>query len=270
MKAKKKRMSLFCLASFFIFIMLSGIGNAQTKTTVRNGRLCNQIFRNLCVSFIAQKHNLSVDYSNFNTIQSLGIDLFVGTLTHPYTIKLDDDNFFAVLNSDHLTFELYANDNYFQTKEISNYIFEYLHQENIKQHIVDVNTFKERYNRNNDCFIHVRLTDTERYNPGTQYYLKALSLISYDNLYISSDDFTNDIIKGIIDEHKNAVLLFNCDEVKTIQFASTCKNIILSHGSFSAIIGYLSFFSDIYYKKYEQDKIWYGDMFSIPKWNMIE
>jgi hypothetical protein len=56
------------------------------------------------------------------------------------------------------------------------------------------------------------------------------------------------------------------DEISTFQFASTCKHIILSHGSFSAMIGYLSFFSTVHYPKYEADKIWYGDMFSIEGW----
>ena len=62
------------------------------------------------------------------------------------------------------------------------------------------------------------------------------------------------------------IKLIQCDELKTIQFASTCKNIILSHGSFSAVIGYLSFFSTVYYPEYELNKIWYGDMFSIKNW----
>ena len=63
------------------------------------------------------------------------------------------------------------------------------------------------------------------------------------------------------------------DEVITIHFASTCKHILLSHGSFSAIIGYLSFFSTVYYPTYKHNgvidkpnKIWYGDVFSIKNW----
>jgi len=36
------------------------------------------------------------------------------------------------------------------------------------------------------------------------------------------------------------------------------------------VIGYLSFFSNIYYPPYEKGKIWYGDMFSIPGWKEIK
>lgn len=252
-----------------ILLIFTGLCLAQTRTVETAGRLCNQIFRNLCVSFIAQKHNLLVEYSSFNTIKTLGIDLFVGTNNYPNTISLNDDNFFDILNSDHLSSNLDPNQSFFQTKEISNFLIKYLHQEHIRQRIMDVNPFNNRYNNNNDCFIHVRLTDTEKWNPGLQYYLKALSLFSHDNLYISSDDLNHKIIQGILQKYPHATLLYY-DEVDTIKFGSTCKNIILSHGSFSSIIGYLSFFSDVYYKKYEEGKIWYGDTFSIPNWKMIE
>jgi len=60
--------------------------------------------------------------------------------------------------------------------------------------------------------------------------------------------------------------ILDVDEITTFQFASTCKHIILSHGSFSAVIGYLSFFSNIYYPEFESNKIWHGDMFSIKNW----
>ena len=47
--------------------------------------------------------------------------------------------------------------------------------------------------------------------------------------------------------------LLHYNEIDTIQFGSTCKNIILSHGSFSAMIGNLSFYSNIYYPKIDKN-----------------
>jgi hypothetical protein len=70
------------------------------------------------------------------------------------------------------------------------------------------------------------------------------------------------MVKELLSLYPSAKLI-NFDEINTFQFASTCKNIILSHGSFSAVIGYLSFCSNVYYPEYELNKIWYGDMFSI-------
>ena len=81
-------------------------------------------------------------------------------------------------------------------------------------------------------------------------------------MYISTDDKNHSIIIDLLQLYPSSQLI-NYDEITTFQFASTCKHIILSHGSFSAVIGYLSFFSNIYYPEYTLNKIWYGDMFSI-------
>jgi hypothetical protein len=135
------------------------------------------------------------------------------------------------------------------------------HQNNI----IFNNPYKARYNNNNDVFIHVRLTDVEQYNPGIEYYLKVLKSITYDNIYIASDDFNHTIIEDILNAYPSASKI-EYDEVKTIQFASTCKTIILSHGSFSAVIGYLSFDSNVHYSEYDETKLWYGDIFSIDGW----
>jgi hypothetical protein len=160
------------------------------------------------------------------------------------------------------------NGNFFQTKNITNFLYNYLHSDKIKSNIIDKNPYKNRYQMNNDLYIHIRLTDAVQYNPGIKYYLNAIKNINFDNLYISTDDKNHNIIKEIITVYSNTknVNIIDYDEVGTIQFASTCKNIILSHGSFSAVIGYLSFFSNIYYPEYHLNKMWHGDMFSINNW----
>jgi hypothetical protein len=248
----------------------------MSKTTNNNGRLGNQIIRNLCVSLIAEKNNLYVDYSNYELITELGINLFIGKNKFKKTIKVNDNNFFEILNSSEDNLEhnsqlqtnIDANCNYFQTKEITNFLYSYLHLEKNKQNIIDVNPFKDEYKNNNDCFIHIRLGDVADKNPGLTYYLEALSKIEFDNLFISSDDKNHSIIKDICNKYPLTKVI-NFDEKKTIQFGSTKKYIILSHGSFSAIIGYLGFYSMIMYPKYDQMKIWYGDMFSISGWICI-
>jgi hypothetical protein len=237
----------------------------MTSTTGYNGRLGNQIIRNLAVSLLAKKHNLKVDYYNKDLNNKLGIELFSGSNSYKGIQYLTDDNYFTIYNIDELNYNLNPNNNYFQTKEITNFLYDYLHKDEIKSNIINNNQFKDRYTKNNDLFIHVRLTDAERFNPGIKYYINAIKNITFDNLYISTDDNNNNIIKEILKLYPSSQLI-NFDEITTFQFASTCKHIILSHGSFSAVIGYLSFFSDIYYPEYELNKIWYGDMFSIDKW----
>lgn len=241
----------------------------MTTTTIHNGRLCNILIRNLCTSFIAEKHNLKVTYAEHETIKKLGIDLFSGDNIYPITEKLTDDNFFKLLESDPIKSNLDPNENYFQTIEISKFLLDFLHKEHVKNKIIDLNPFKFRYNNNNDCFIHIRLGDMTRYNPGSEYYIKTLQNMKFNSIYIGTDTIDHQIIKNILKEYPNETTVLNYNETDTIQFGSTCKNIILSHGSFSAVIGYLSFFSYIYYPEYKF-RMWFGDMFSMPNWNMIK
>jgi hypothetical protein len=236
--------------------------------TVPNGRLGNQIIRNLAVSLIAKKHNLFIEYCNYELIANLGIELFIGTNKYDSTILLTDDNYFSILNNEVLCKNLWPNNNYFQTRDIINFLSNYINSEKIKENIIHKNQYSYRYNKNNDLFIHIRLTDVENFNPGIEYYLKAIKNINFDNIFISTDDREHSIIKKIVNLYPDTKLI-NHDEIKTIQFGSTCKYIVLSHGSFSAVIGYLSFYSTIYYPEYEENKIWYGDMFSIDGWNKI-
>ena len=237
----------------------------MTSRTGNIGRLGNQIIRNLAVSLLAKKHNLKVEYYNKDLIKKLGIELFSGSNSYENINYLTDNNYFTIYNADKLNYNLNPNKNFFQTKEITNFLYNYLHKEEIKSNIINNNPFKERYTKNNDLFIHIRLTDVAHFNPGIKYYLKAIKNINFDNLYISTDDKNNNIIKEILKVYPSLQLIIY-DEITTFQFASTCKHIILSHGSFSAVIGYLSFFSNIYYPEYELNKMWYGDMFSINKW----
>jgi hypothetical protein len=233
-------------------------------TTTERGRLGNQIIRNLAVSLIAEKNNLHVNYSNFDLIKKLGIDLFVGENNYNNTIMLNDDNYFSIYEKQCLN-NLCTYD-FFQTKEITNFLYNYLHTDKIKSNIINKNPFNSRYNTNNDLYIHFRLNDVAIWNPGFNYYNNAISMINFDNLYISSDEINHSIIQEILKKYPSCQII-DYDEINTIQFASTCKNIILSHGSFSAIIGYLSFFSNVNYPEFEKNKIWHGDMFSINGWN---
>jgi len=241
----------------------------MTTTTGNNGRLGNQIIRNLAVSLIAEKHDINVQYYNKDLISRLGISLFSGSKIFDNFQCLNDENYFAIYNCDNLNHNLDPNKNFFQTKEISNFIYDYLHMDSIKTNIIEKNPYKIRYKTNDDLFIHIRLTDASRFNPGINYYLNAIKNIKFDNLYISTDDIHHNIIKNITTLYPNTKVIM-CDEITTFQFASTCKHIILSHGSFSAIIGYLAFFSTIYYPEYELNKIWYGDMFSIKGWKKMK
>ena len=234
-----------------------------------SGRLGNQIFRNIATSIIAEKNDLNVFYGSYDEIKSLGIQLFSGTKVNEQTILLTDDNYFEILQQTNLQCNLWPNENYFQTNAISCLIYRYIQQNHIRQNIMDINPFKERYNNNNDCYLHIRLGDQKFAIPNIAFYLRTLSLMQFNKLYISSDDLDDEYILELIKAYPN-IEIIKYDQIKTIQFASTCRYIILSTGSFSAIIGYLSFFSKVYYPKYNEKLCTWGDMLTIPGWNQID
>lgn len=243
-----------------------------TTTVGTGGRFCNHVIRNLCVHFIAMKNDLYVDYSFFTEIKKLGIDLYVGTKKYNINTLLNDYNFFQVLNHPVHANLVFDQNCYFQQEEIIEYLYNYLHSDITKNNIINVNPYKERYNNNNDCFVHIRLGDvawvTER-EPGYHYYESVISGLEYERLYIASDSFEHDICQRLLKRFPNSMFLY-ANEVVTIQFGSTCKNVVLSHGSFSSVIGFLSYFSQVFCPKYDKEVLWSGNMFSIPGWNKIE
>ena len=232
-----------------------------TKITEKNGRLCNQIFRNIAVSMIAEKNNLYVTYASPHKMKHLGIPLHVGKFKYKDTVDLTDDNYDTLFDQP-LHVNLNANNHFFQIHEIATKIKEYLNTN--KESIIRANPFN-RYHTNNDIFIHIRLTDVQEYNPGIDYYKKAIEQCDYTHIYIGTDDPSHKIIQELTLLN---ITILQTDEIQTIQFGSTCKSIILSHGSYSAIIGYLGFFSTVYYPAYKT--MWYGDIFSMDGWNKIE
>ena len=244
----------------------------MTTTLGTNGRFCNHFIRNICVNMIARKFDLAVTYSYENEIKSMGIELYNGSNIYQRSTILNDITFLHYLTiepSIRENFSLTAN-SYFQTKAISKVLNEYLHSSDIRGPIIAANNFSKRYNTNNDIFIHVRLGDVESFNPGFIYYDKTIQELlnkKPDTIYISSDTIHHHICKMIISKYNAKVIDY--DYIDTIKFGSTCKYIILSHGSFSATIGNLAFYSDVYYPKYDHRKIWYGDMFTGNGWNEV-
>jgi hypothetical protein len=198
-------------------------------------------------------------------INQLGIKLFSGNRVFNNTITLDDDNYFFIYNSDVLENNLDSNNNFFQTKEITNFLYNYLNSDKIKSNIIDKNPFNDRYNTNNDLFVHVRLDDVEEMDTHNnfEYYDNIIKKYSFDTGYITSDNLNSSICYNLI--KKYSLKIIDLNEEETIMFGSTCNNIILSGGTFSWLIGFLAFYSkNINYPI--NIKKWYGDIFIYNNW----
>lgn len=218
----------------------------MSSTGVNNGKLCNQIIRNLSLSILAKKYDLYVTYSNYDKINNqLGIELYVGNNKYKKTKVIKNNDFIKYFEKnikDNVNFNFMKD--YFQSEKITTILHNHL-IENMKN-IIDKNPYKDRYKNNNDVFLHVRLLVPKKLYLEADYYIRCINLLEYDNIYIGSDDFNHTVIEKIKSAYPK-VIFIEKDPVETIQFGSTCKNIILSHGSFSAIIGYLGFFSNVYF-----------------------
>ena len=220
----------------------------MTSTQGARGQLCNHIIRNMAVSVIAKKHNLRTMYSYENECNELGIELHHGPNKYNQTKGVTDEQVLELMTkTKRLRYNLIVKEAYCQTQEITDILFKELRLN--MTNIMDKNPYKERYENNNDLFLHIRLTDAKNFNKGIDYYTHCINNIKHDVLYIATDDFNDEMIMNIRDLYPEAKLVEK-NPVQTIQFGSTCKYITLSHGTFSAVIGYLGFFSTVYYPKH--------------------
>jgi hypothetical protein len=85
-------------------------------------------------------------------------------------------------------------------------------------------------------------------------------------VYIASDDIQHPLCQSLIEKYN--MKIYEADEVDTIMFGSTCKQIILTGGSFSFCIGLFGFDSKVFYLRVTGT--WHPpELFSIGDWTEI-
>jgi hypothetical protein len=252
------------------------------------GRFANQFYRNMACSFIAKRYNLKFKYSYEEEFKQMGIDFFTeGTEFYEGIAYPTEFNFFQFITSNDPMYSpklckwnFILHGIYCQTKEFTIYLKEYFNQKEIKNKIISCNPYIERFNfpeghelvtqqnikpiGNNDVFVHVRLGDVPQYCPSLQYFDSILSGLKFDKGYISSDTISHSICQALINKYK--LIIYNSGEPDTIQFANTCKYIVLSNGTFSWMMAFFGYFSTVYYPKLKFG--WHGDIYQFPEWNM--
>lgn len=232
------------------------------------GRFGNLFFTGMALHFISKMNDLHSTYKDYQSFVQLGLTFYCGSTSYQETISLTDENFFTLVEKPIYKNISIRNNVWCQTTEFANYIEQYLNEPIQKGIIMDMNPFHNRYGNNNDVCIHVRLGDIfhREFNQPFEYYDKVLQDLSFDHGYICSDSISNEICTRLIEKYKLSVVSY--DIVPTIQFASTCKYIVLSSGTFSWMIGALSFMSFIYYPLIK--KKWHGTIFVNPAWKEID
>ncbi len=261
------------------------------------GRLCNHIIKYLIAYLISVKYNFSIilegNHKYKEEIGKLGFNFYESEKNINYKIKqgdnkkifLNNNNFIDILKDKKNDYQsgvtfILSRRIFYQNPEGIAYIVKYFNNLNntLCQNIINTNPFKDRYNNNNDMFIHYRNISKESYRtshikdiPGLDYYEKIIKKYknNIDNIFICSDNIKSNIIDTLVNKYNIKIL--NLSSNDTILFGSTCKHVLLSSGSFSFTIGILSFYSYLYYDK-NAGKKWHPQYFSkfIHKDNSLE
>tara|TARA_B110001450_G_C17632923_1_gene485989 strand:- start:870 stop:1724 length:855 start_codon:yes stop_codon:yes gene_type:complete len=270
-----------------------GLGNFFFKNMT--GYLLSKKYRHNCI-YNEGFMKLGIDFNKYNVYENE-----INNLDEAI-ININDDELHLYFENK-LTIDFnkkYKLSEYCQLSFISKLLLDHFSDENfeLRKSIINNNIYKDRYNNNNDLIIHLRLLDPlkwtnewkndiknkyENQNPfpvdGLNYYRYLLNSINYENGYITTDVPNCTLVNTLSREFNLKILdcnkiYNNDDEINTIQFASTCKYILLSHGTFSWLIGLLGFYSNIYYLNFENfNKTTYGwsstEMYYLSNWNKI-
>lgn len=221
----------------------------------QKGRFGNKFIRNMVMYIINSKHNIipiyELDNQDIDSFKRLGINFKINNpLSNMIKEKISSNKIIKLLdNSNSIdSSRHYILDGFYQDSDIIKYIYQYFNNpnNNLPINIIDNNPYKTRYNNNNDIFIHLRAGDIfnngKKVVPNLKYYESIINFIKdYNNIYIASDNFNNFIYESLSNKFK--IIKYDSDKIDTIQFGSTCKYIILSSGSFSLVISFLSFYS---------------------------
>jgi hypothetical protein len=267
------------------------------------GRFGNQFIRHLFVSALAQRCDLRAAYSRGAELARLGLPLHTGARWFAAAPAAATEAEVLAWVTGAAPFPDTCvdvrNDNcYCQSRPCSLWL--HAHLKARAAHVRAANPFRGRYlesgarsptPKNSDVFIHVRLDDAAQWSPGFDYYARAVRRAAADFAaadfaaaapsslavsantadtavtgWVSSDSPAHETCQRLLAEFPGLAVWSDPDVVRTIQFASTCRAVVLSHGSFSATIGNLAFDSLVYYPPYPPTQMWFGDMFTMPGW----
>ena len=135
---------------------------------------------------------------------------------------------------------------------------------NYKEEIKSIFNLTFNYQDPNQVFVAYRIGDIsgERQMLPIEFYEDSLRQLNCEGGYITSDTPDHPNVKKLISEFN--LKLYNDNPIETIDFAKNFNKLVLSEGSFSWWIGFLSNAEKIYFNK--RERFWHGDIFVLPKW----
>lgn len=223
---------------------------------IYSGRLGNNLFQYVTAYIFAKKFNLKISPSIFEN--KFDFPPLIGNQINNPIIDVDDSNFMSFLESDNLQPAHYRFVGYYQNRD---FILKYGSEIKSLFKLTFTNIPKSQ------VFVAYRIGDIngERQMLPIEYYQDALKKIQANDGFITSDTPNHPNVVKLMEEFN--LKLYNNSPIGTIDFAKNFDNIILSEGSFSWWIGFLSNATNIYYNN--RERFWHGDMFIFPLWKPL-
>lgn len=204
------------------------------------GRLGNNLIQFFAAYFFSRKHNLDFFMNHQNVFSVNGNkDLQNIIISHQGqyninnkdTIIINDDNFLEYYESDVLPDVNFSFIGYFQFKAFLS---------PLKNDIKNILKISYQDVDKDKVFIHYRLGDIKdsKLMLPLEYYIDALNVMGNPTGYISSDTIEHENCQFLIKNYKLSVIEKN--PWSTILFAKNFDKLILSEGTFSVMIGFLS------------------------------
>jgi hypothetical protein len=229
-------------------------------TIAKNGRLGNAMFRNCAASILSKKFNIKVEaYLKCQDLKILRPMFHAeGERTHKEQIQVKYNNFFSILGQNDINYGL----DLICPCQSKNFVLNYQKQ--------ILNQFDLQYDEyhKNDLFIHVRAGDCIKLNrvASIDYYTKAIEQSQFNIGYISSDTPSHETVTHLINKF-NLTPYFN-KPAETINFAKDFGSLVLSNGTFSWWMAFLSKAKNIFYPI--GGPKWCGDIFVFDEWKPIQ
>ena len=238
-------------------------------TTEYRGRMGNNMIQYIAAYIFAKKNNLKlISEPKHHPVGSVGSDWgsyfhlppLYGGDSGSGKVILNDDNYIQYLNSESVGSHHYHLNGFFQTKELL-----YNYRDEIK------NLFKLNYSdiEKDVVFVAYRIGDVEGYRQmlPKEYYIEALEMIKPKGGYITSDTINHPFVKELSDKY-NLKQYIPKHPLEKIDFAKNFNNLILSEGTFSWWMCFLSKAENVIIN--ERDFNWFGrDIFDHPKWKKL-
>ena len=215
-----------------------------------NGRLGNNLIQFLAGYLLSRKKGLMFSNRIGNINNLIKHDIEISGKIFTDLCEVNDENFISILEDERIGGKHFYLNGFFQTK---GFLEKY---EEVLKSVLNINY--ENFDKDT-VFVHYRIGDivNDRRMLPLEYYEEALSKINFTKGYISSDTINHDFCQKLVKKYN--LIPVNLPELELINFAKNFNNIILSEGTFSWWMGFLSQAENIIYNK--RNYYWHGDIF---------